>query len=150
MLAAALITAASAVWVAVHRARHTRDERHQERLRSIYSDVMLAAMRLAPDELGVRLGAGALPTTHDQIDVLSARLSLERWHEGDRIRDELKEVWRAALAWQAHRDEPERAQTLSDPLRANLIKSLDRLEDAMRESLGTSLPPPARRSRSRG
>lgn len=116
VVAAALITAASAVWVAIHSARHARDERHRERLRSIYSDVMLAAMRLAPDELGVRLGAGALPTTHDQIDVLSARLSLERWHEGDRIRDELKEVWRAALAWQAHRDEPERTHTLSDPL----------------------------------
>lgn len=142
VIIAAAITAMSAIWVAIRSDRRDREERHKERLRSIYSEVMLAAVRLVPDELNARLGSGAGPTTSDQIDVLTSRLSLERWQEGDRIRDELKEVWRAAQEWRDHRDAPERNHTLSDPLRANVVESLDRLEDAMRANLGTSLPSP--------
>ncbi len=119
-------------------ARLERQERHKERLRSLYSEVMLAALRLMPDAFPLRLGSGAGRTTKDQIDVLGARLRLEKWREGDNVLEALIEVWRAATDWNEHEDEPERAEDLVDPMRRRVIKSLESLEDAMRANLGTS------------
>jgi hypothetical protein len=118
--------------------RQEREELHKERLRSLYSDVMLAALRLMPEAFPVRLGSGVDLTTKDQIDVLGARLRLEKWREGDHILEELIEVWRAANEWHDHKDDPERAKDLVDPLRRRVMKSLEGLEDAMRANLGTS------------
>lgn len=119
-----------------------REERHRERLRGIYSEVMLAALRIMPDEFHQRLGSGAGPTTKDEIDVLGSRLRLERWHEGDHILEELQEVWHAANAWNEHKYEPERAMDLVDPLRRRVMESMYSLEEEMRAALGIPLPGP--------
>ena len=112
-----------------------REERRVERLRSLYSDVMLAAPRLMPDEFHARLGSGAGATTRDEIDMLGARLRLERWEEGNYILEQLQDVWHVSNDWNEHRNEPERAMNLVDPLRLRMVGSLQTLEDEMRRNL---------------
>lgn len=67
-------------------------ERHRARLRSLYADVMLAALRIMPREFPVRLGSGLGPQANEEIDRLAARLRLERWHEGSHILEELQSL----------------------------------------------------------
>lgn len=138
---AALISAAAVVWRVRRVDGRDRDERHKERLRSIYADVMLAAIRLTPKELHLRVGSDD-QLTADDIDRLSARLSLEHWNEGDRVRDELKEVWRASQAWSEAAKHDSGTDEAREPIRRRLLEKLDALEDAMRAGLGTTLPPP--------
>lgn len=141
-VAVAVISATSAFVTAAVVNRRERSERHQDRLRALYADVMLAAMRLMPDAFPVRLGRGMGPTTKDEIDVLGSRLRLERWQEGDHILEELITFWRAVREWNAHANEPERKADVVDPLRRKVLKSFQSLEDEMRKNLGMELGPP--------
>jgi hypothetical protein len=133
-VASALVTAVLTIrWQRKER-QHERVERHRERLRNIYSDVMLAALRIIPEEFNMRLGSGKA-TTKEEIDVLGARLRLERWHEGDHILEALQEVWHASNEWNKHAAEG-RVGGAYDPPHRRVMDSMDALEDEMRAALG--------------
>ena len=88
-------------------------------------------------------------TTREQIDGLSARLRLESWWDGDHILEELIEIYRAVEAWKEHAEHGGEIQNLMDPLRQQVLRSLQSLEDEIRKNLGVPTPvliPPRRRT----
>jgi hypothetical protein len=115
--------------------------RRRERLRSLYGDVMLAALRLVPYEFGHRLSEDVGSTTAQQIDGLAARLRLEAWIDGDHVLEELQSVYHAVLEWERQKEQGARISDLMNPARQEVLRSLERVELAMRASLGTSPAP---------
>jgi hypothetical protein len=106
-----------------------RRQGRQDRLRTLYADVLHAAIRATPRNLGYRLGPDEMLTSDDEMNLLRARLSVEAPEDEDIVMQALVGVYNFSSMYrgeyESHNADPDRV------LMKDLRATEQRVRDAM-------------------
>jgi hypothetical protein len=116
------------VWLGQWLGGHTS---RKDRLRALYAEVMAAALRLTPYELGYKLSADTDIPQPAQVDAFVARLMVEAEEDDDKVRRAFIGVFNMSMLYGIKKAEAEELTKTA----ALVKKNLEDLQNAMRERL---------------